>query len=181
MNIERKNLEKGYIQIYTGNGKGKTTAAIGQAIRAAGNGYRSLIIQFMKEYLYSELKALEHFKEYITIEQYCGDDFVYKNELPSEEEKNKARSALKKATEEFSKNNFDIIILDEVIVSIYFKLIELQDVIDIIKSKPSDKELILTGRYCPQKLLDLADLVTEMKEVKHYYQKGITSRKGFES
>lgn len=181
MDIKRKQLAKGFIQVYTGNGKGKTTAAIGQAIRAAGAGYRSLIIQFMKEYPYSELKALKHFQEYITIKQFCGDDFVYKKELPSEDEKNKAISALHKVKVEFSKDNYDIIVLDEIIVSIYFKLIELQDVIDIIKSKPANKELILTGRYCPQEIIDLADLVTEMKEVKHYYQKGITSRKGFES
>ncbi|KUG25923.1 cob(i)alamin adenosyltransferase [hydrocarbon metagenome] len=181
MNVERKHLEKGYIQIYTGNGKGKTTAAIGQAIRASGAGFKSLIIQFMKEYPYSELKALEHFKEYITIEQYCGDEFVYKKELPNEEEKNKAKLALQKVKDEFSKDNYDIIILDEVIVSIYFKLVELQDVIDVVKLKPSKKELILTGRYCPQELIDHADLVTEMKEVKHYYANGVLSRRGFES
>lgn len=181
MAIQRTHLDKGYIQIYTGNGKGKTTAAIGQAIRAAGNGYRSLIIQFMKEYPYGELTALKQFKEFIEIEQYCGDDFVYKNELPSKEEKNKAVKAIKKAEEEFKKDYYDIIILDEIVVSIYFKLIEVEAVIELIKKKPTNKELILTGRYSPKELIDLADLVTEMKEVKHYYQKGITSRKGFES
>lgn len=181
MKIQRKNLDKGYIQIYTGNGKGKTTAAIGQAIRAAGNGYKSLIIQFMKEYPYSELISLKKFEEYIEVEQYGGDDFVYKKELPSREEKEKAQRGIKRAVEEFAEDNFDVIILDEIIVSIYFKLVELQDVINIVKSKLSRKELILTGRYCPQEIIDLADLVTEMKEVKHYYQKGITSRKGFES
>ncbi len=181
MSIQRKHLDKGYTQVYTGNGKGKTTAAIGQAIRAAGNGYRSLIIQFMKEYPYSELIALKQFKEFIEIEQYCGDDFVYKKELPSLEEKEKALKAIKRAEEEFGKYNFDIIILDEIIVSIYFKLINVENIIDVIKKKPANKELILTGRYCPQEIIDLADLVTEMKEVKHYYQKGITSRKGFES
>lgn len=176
-----ENVNKYFTQIYTGNGKGKTTAAIGQAIRAAGVGYKSLIIQFMKEYPYSELQALQHFQKYIAVEQYCGDDFVYKKELPSENEKRKAKLALQKVEDEFSKDNYDIIILDEIIVSIYFKLIELQDVINIIKNKPASKELILTGRYCPQELIELADLVTEMSEVKHYYQKGITSRKGFES
>lgn len=181
MSIKRKHLDKGYIQIYTGNGKGKTTAAIGQAIRAAGNGYRSLIIQFMKEYPYSELIALKSFKEFIEVEQYGGDDFVYKKELPTRKEKEKAQKGIKRVEEEFTKDNFDIIVLDEIIVSIYFKLIEVGDVIDLMKKKPTNKELILTGRYCPEELIDLADLVTEMKEVKHYYQKGITSRKGFES
>ena len=181
MTIQHTHLDKGYIQIYTGNGKGKTTAAIGQAIRAAGNGYRSLIIQFMKEYPYSELIALKSFKEFIEVEQYGGDDFVYKKELPTRKEKEKAQKGIKRVEEEFTKDNFDIIVLDEIIVSIYFKLIEVGDVIDLMKKKPTNKELILTGRYCPEELIDLADLVTEMKEVKHYYQKGITSRKGFES
>lgn len=176
-----ENINNKFTQIYTGNGKGKTTAAIGQSIRAAGAGYKSLIIQFMKEYPYSELKALQHFQEYITIEQYCGDDFVYKKEIASEDEKKKARFALQKVKVEFSKDNYDIIVLDEIIVSIYFKLVELKDVIEVIKSKPLNKELILTGRYCPQELIELADLVTEMKEVKHYYTSGVLSRKGFDS
>ena len=181
MRIQRKHLGKGYIQIYTGKGKGKTTAAIGQAIRAAGEGYCSLIIQFMKEYPYSELKSLENFKEFIEIEQYAGDEFVYKKELPDEKEKAKAQLGLKRIRDEFEKNNFDIIILDEVNVSIYFKLIEVKDVTELLKKKPENKELILTGRYCPQELIELADIVTEMEEVKHYYTQGITSRKGFES
>ncbi len=181
MSIQRKHLDRGFTQIYTGNGKGKTTAAIGQAIRAAGAGYRTLIIQFMKEYPYSELKSLEQFKEFIEIEQYAGDDFVYKKELPSKEVKDKAADGIRRAEEEFTKDYFDIIVLDEIIVTIYFKLIEEKDVIELIKKKPANKELILTGRYCPQKIIDLADLVTEMKEVKHYYTQGITSRKGIES
>lgn len=174
-------LEKGYVQIYTGNGKGKTTAAIGQALRAAGAGYSTLIIQFMKEYSYSELQSIKYLDQFIKIEQYARDDFVYKKELPDEKEKRKAQLGLKRAEEEFTKDNFDIIILDEVIVSIYFKLIETSDIVKLIKKKPINMELILTGRYCPQELVDLADLVTEMKEVKHYYTNGITSRKGFES
>ena len=181
MPIQRKHLDKGFTQIYTGNGKGKTSAAIGQAIRAAGEGYRSLIIQFMKEYPYSELKALKNFKDYIEIEQYAGDDFVYKKELPSKDEKDKAVIGMKRTEEEFEKGNFDIIILDESIVSIYFKLIDENDVVELIKKKPANKELILTGRYCPKKIIELADLVTDMKEVKHYYTRGITSRKGIES
>ncbi len=178
---QRKHLDKGFIQVYTGNGKGKSTAAIGQAIRAAGVGYRTLIIQFMKEYPYSELNSLKNFKDFIEVEQYGGDDFVYKNELPSKEEKSKIYAGMKKAEDEFSKNNFDIIILDEIIVSIYFKLIDAKEVIELMNKKPENKELILTGRYCPPEIIDLADLVTEMKEVKHYYTEGITSRKGIES
>ena len=171
----------GFVQIYTGNGKGKSTAAIGQAVRAAGFGLKTYIAQFMKEFPYNELISLKHLSEWITIEQFCGDEFVYKKELPSKEELAKSREGLRSAKEKMLSGDYDLIILDEAIVAIYFKLIETEEIIKFIKAKPEDVELILTGRYCPDELIELADLVTEMKEVKHYYQKGITSRKGIES
>ncbi|MGB5287493.1 MAG: cob(I)yrinic acid a,c-diamide adenosyltransferase [Ignavibacteriaceae bacterium] len=174
-------LEQGFIQIYTGNGKGKTTAAIGQAVRAAGFGLKTYIAQFMKEYPYNELNSLRYLSEWITIEQFCGDDFVYKKELPSEEQLAKAGKGLQTAKEKMLSSGYDLIILDEAIVAIYFKLIRTEELIELIKKKPGWVELILTGRYCPEELIKLADLVTEMKEVKHYYQKGIISRKGIES
>jgi cob(I)alamin adenosyltransferase len=174
-------LEQGFIQIYTGNGKGKTTAAIGQAVRAAGFGLKTYIAQFMKEFPYNELSSLKQLKNWITIEQFCGDEFVYKNVLPGKEELTKAKKGLQTATEKMLGGEYDLIILDEAIVSIYFKLIKTEELIEIIKLKPEKVELILTGRYCPDELIELADLVTEMKEVKHYYQKGIKSRKGIES
>lgn len=174
-------LNQGFIQIYTGNGKGKSTAAIGQAVRAAGSGLKTYIAQFMKEYPYSELISLKNLSQWITIEQFGGDDFVYKKELPGKEELDKAEQGLQSAKDKMLSNEYDIIILDEAIVAIYFKLIETNDLIKFIKAKPKNVELILTGRYCPEELIDLADLVTEMKEVKHYYQKGVTSRGGIES
>ena len=174
-------LNQGFVQIYTGNGKGKSTAAIGQAVRAAGSGLKSYIAQFMKEYPYSELISLKNLSQWITIEQFGGDDFVYKKELPGKEELDKAEQGLQNAKEKMLSNEYDIIILDEAIVAIYFKLIETNDLIKFINAKPNNVELILTGRYCPEELIDLADLVTEMKEVKHYYQKGVTSRRGIES
>ena len=174
-------LEQGLTQIYTGNGKGKTTAAIGQAVRAAGFGLKSYIVQFMKEYPYNELKSLKHLKEWITIEQFCGDEFVYKNELPGKEELEKARKGLNSAKEKMLSGEYNVIILDEALVAIYFKLIKTEELIEFIKQKPKNIELILTGRYCPEELFEFADLVTEMKEIKHYYQKGITSRRGIES
>jgi cob(I)alamin adenosyltransferase len=174
-------LQAGYIQVYTGNGKGKTTAAIGQAVRAAGAGLKTYIIQFMKEYPYSELNSLKYLSEWITIEQKGGDDFVYKRELPSEEEKTKARKALKKAADLMRGGTFDIVILDEILVTVYFKLLTEDEIIEAIKRKPEKVELILTGRYCPEKISEMADLVTEMSEIKHYYSKGIVSRKGIES
>ncbi len=174
-------LKQGFIQIYTGNGKGKTTAAIGQAVRAAGFGLKTYIVQFMKEFPYNELNSLKHLKQWITIEQFGGDEFVYKKEPPGKEELDKAKKGLSSAKEKMLNGEFDIIILDEVCVSIYFGLLKTDDIIDFIKDKPANVELILTGRYCPAELIEKADLVTEMKEVKHYYGKGITSRRGIES
>ena len=174
-------LEKGFIQIYTGNGKGKTTAAIGQAVRAAGFGLKSYIVQFMKEFPYNEQKSLKHLTELITIEQFAGDDFVYKKEPPGKIEIDKAHRGLAKAKAKMLSGKYDMIILDEVCVSIYFGLFSDEEILTFMKQKPENVELILTGRYCPDKLLDKADLVTEMKEIKHYYQDGITARKGIES
>ena len=174
-------LKQGFVQIYTGNGKGKSTAALGQAVRAAGFGLKTYIAQFMKEYPYNELISLKHLSEWISIEQFGGDEFVYKKQLPGEEELDKAKRGLESAKEKMLSSEFDLIILDEAIVAIYFKLIETKKIVEFIKSKPENVELILTGRYCPEELIELADLVTEMKEVKHYYQKGITSRRGIES
>jgi cob(I)alamin adenosyltransferase len=174
-------LKEGFVQVYTGNGKGKTTAAIGQAVRAAGAGFRTYIIQFMKEYPYSEINSLKTLEEWITIEQKGNDDFVYKNKLPSSEEILVAREALKKAENIMLSGSFEIIILDEVLVAVYFKLLTTGEIVSVIKNKPKEVELILTGRYCPREIEELADLVTEMKEVKHYYLKGILSRKGIES
>lgn len=135
----------------------------------------------MKEYPYNELISLKHLSEWITIEQFGGDEFVYKKELPGEEELAKAKKGLQTAREKMLDGEFDLIILDEAIVAIYFKLIRTEELIEFIKIKPQNVELILTGRYCPSELIDAADLVTEMKEVKHYYQKGITARRGIES
>ena len=179
MNSEK--LDKGFIQIYTGNGKGKTTAALGQAIRAAGYGLNVYIVQFMKEYPYNELNSLKYLNELITIEQFCGDDFVYKKQLPPEEEKDKARQGLAKTKLKMLSGKYDVIILDEVCVSIYFGLFSDEEILTFMKQKPDNVELILTGRYCPEKLIEKADLVTEMREIKHYYQEGIKSRKGIES
>ena len=174
-------LKQGFVQIYTGNGKGKSTAAIGQAVRAAGFGLKTYIAQFMKEYPYNELNSLKKLSEWITIEQFGGDEFVYKKELPGKDELEKASKGLQIAREKMLSGEYDLIILDEAIVAIYFKLIETKELIEFIKVKPDNVELILTGRYCPSELIDAADLVTEMEEVKHYYQKGITSRRGIES
>jgi cob(I)alamin adenosyltransferase len=174
-------LGKGFIQVYTGNGKGKTTAAIGQVVRAAGFGLKSYFLMLMKEFPYNEINSLERFNDLIEVVQVGKDDFVYKKELPSQEEILKIRNSLEIFTEKMLSKKYDLLVLDEVFVSIYFGLLTIDDVLKIIKQKPESVELILTGRYCPQEIIDAADLVTEMKEIKHYYQKGILSRRGIES
>lgn len=174
-------LENGYVQIYTGNGKGKTTAAIGLAVRASGFGLKTYIAQFMKEFPYNELKGLKHLNESIAIEQFAGDDFVYQKQFPPEEEIKKAGEGLNSAREKMLSGQYDVIILDEVLVSVYFRLFNTKQIIDFILSKPAQVELILTGRYCPAEIIEIADLVTEMTEVKHYYQKGVLSRPGIDS
>ncbi len=172
-------LKKGYIQVYTGNGKGKTTAALGLALRAAGRGMKVYIGQFMKGQEYGELDAINNYlSEWITMEQYGTPKFVVGK--PSEEDIKMAKEGLKKAKNAMLSGNYDIIILDEVNVSIYLKTLDLDDVIEFISAKPSDVELILTGRYAPEEIINLADLVTEMKEIKHYYTKGVIAREGIE-
>lgn len=177
----KQKLDKGYIQVYTGNGKGKTTAAIGQAVRAAGFGLKTYFVMFMKEFPYNEIKSLEKLQDFITIIQVGKDDFVYKKVLPSEEEKTKIKNALYQTKIKMLCGEFDLIVLDEIFVSIYFGLISKEEVISFINEKPDDVELILTGRYCPQEIIDKADLVSEMKEIKHYYEKSVLARRGIES
>ena len=176
-----KKLNKGFIQIYTGNGKGKTTAAIGQAVRASGAGLKTYFVQFMKDYPYSEIKSLAVLKEHIILEQVGNDDFVLKKTPPNNTELKLAAEGLNRAKDKMLSGEFDIIILDEVCVSIYFGLFKTIDILNFLQLKPENVELILTGRYCPQELIDAADLVTEMKEVKHYYKNDVPARKGIES
>ncbi len=176
----RMKPDKGYIQIYTGNGKGKTTAAIGQAIRALGAGFKVLLVQFMKSYPYSELPILEKFHPQLIVKRYGNDDFVLKKTPPEKTLINEMQQGLEAARQSMCSGNFDMIILDEVLVSIYFKLYKTGEVVRFVKQKPDSVELILTGRYCPDELIQMADLVTEMKEVHHYYNQGILARRGIE-
>ena len=174
-------MSKRLIQIYTGNGKGKTTAAIGQAVRAAGSKLKSLIVMFMKEFPYGEVRSLKALSDYITIECCGHDKFVLEKRPPSQEDLAIAHRALKRCEQAIHSGEFDVVILDEVCVANYFKLVTVEEVLPLLENKPDGVELILTGRYCPQEWIDRADLVTEMKEVKHYYQQGVIARKGFES
>jgi cob(I)alamin adenosyltransferase len=170
----------GMIQIYTGNGRGKTSAAIGLTVRAAGHGLKTFFVTFMKDHPYGEFIFLRRFAEFITIEQYGNDEFVFKKTPPSDEDIRLAKTALERAYQEMLGGRYDMIVLDEVCVCIYFGLLETGDLIPLFENKPEDVELVLTGRYCPPEWMERANLVTEMKEIKHYYQKGVVSREGFD-
>lgn len=172
--------EKGYVQIYTGNGKGKTTAALGIALRALGHGIRTYIGQFMKGEDYGELEAIKLLKPYIKIERYGKKGFIHVKKEPDEEQIKLAKEGLEKAKEALLSGQYGIVVLDEALTAIFFKLISIDEILELIKHKPENVELILTGRYAPEELIDAADLVTEMKEIKHYYSKGVLARKGIE-
>lgn len=173
-------LGKGYVHVYTGNCKGKTTAALGLAFRAMGRGMKTYIGQFMKGQFYGELKAAEMAHPYITIEQYGKPGFTHIKEPPQEDDIQMAQEGLAKAFEAMLSGEYDIVILDEIVTSHYFKLITLEEILGVIRSKPGGVELVLTGRYAPPELIEAADLVTEMAEVKHYYEKKILARDGIE-
>jgi cob(I)alamin adenosyltransferase len=170
----------GFIHCYTGNGKGKTTAALGLALRAAGHKKKVLIIQFMKGNIeYGELKGVEMLSPYVSLKQFGRESFVSK-ENPDEIDVKLALDGLKFASEMIKSNDFNMVILDEINVALDFNLINLKHVINIIKNKPSDLELILTGRYAPKEIIEISDLVTEMKEIKHYFHNKILGREGIE-
>lgn len=172
-------MEKGLIQVFTGNGKGKTTAALGTVVRAVGQGLRVYIVHFMKgDYPYGEYEVLKSLPE-VTSARFGRIDFIDPENV-SETDKEEARKALEAAREAMTSGKYDVVILDEVNIAAAWKLVELDDVIKLIREKPGGVELILTGRYADRKLIENADLVTEMAEIKHPYQKGVKARRGVE-
>lgn len=171
-------MRKGFIQVYTGNGKGKTTAAIGLAIRAAGAGLKILFAQFVKGMKYSEIAALERFSDCISIHQYGNDCFIKNKPLDADIEI--ARKGLWEVQSELLKGQYDLVILDEANIAMHFGLFKVDELLKVIASRKPECEIVITGRYAPKELIDAADLVTEMKEIKHYYNKGIQAREGIE-
>ena len=169
---------KAYIHVYTGNGKGKTTAAFGLALRAVGAGMKVFIGQFVKGRVYNENLAVASYLKNITVKQYGLDCFIVN--APTDDDIKAARKGLEEMRETINAGKHDLIIMDEVNIALYYKLIGVDELIKIMKNKPEHVELILTGRYAPKQIIEMADLVTEMKEVKHYYQQGIEARKGIE-
>ncbi|MCT4605584.1 MAG: cob(I)yrinic acid a,c-diamide adenosyltransferase [Marinisporobacter sp.] len=170
-------MEKGYIHVYTGNGKGKTTAALGLTLRALGAGKKIFIAQFVKSMAYSEIKALKKL-DHVHVSLYGHGCFIEK--APTQEDLLAAQEGLEKVREILKKEKYDLVILDEITIAIFFKLLSTQDVLSLLDDKPDTTELVITGRYCPEEIISKADLVTEMKEVKHYYTQGVLSREGID-
>ena len=172
-------VRKGLVQVLTGNGRGKTTAALGTALRASGQDQKVHIVHFMKgTYPYGEHKALALLPN-ITVSRFGKLDFVDPHNI-KDDERQEARNALTNGWEALHSGQYDMVILDEVNIASGWGLIPVDDVIKLIKEKPDNVELILTGRYADPRLIEIADLVTEMVEIKHPYQQGIKARRGCE-
>jgi cob(I)alamin adenosyltransferase len=169
----------GYVQVYTGNGKGKTTAALGLTLRAVGAGLRVYIGQFIKNSNCSEVTYISENLPAVTIEQY-GQGFFIKQE-PTEEDIRLADEGIRKLHDAMTSGKYDVVIADEANCAVTAKLFSVDKLLELIDEKPESVELIFTGRGADQQLIDRADLVTEMKAVKHYYDNGVTARKGIEN
>lgn len=175
----RSPFEEGYVQVYTGDGKGKTTAAIGLAVRAAGAGLRVLLAQFVKSDRYSEINTLERLTDHIVCRQYGRGCWLHGQ--PEQEDVRHARRGLEEVRKAVESGQYQLVILDEVNIATWFGLLRVEDLLGLIDVKPRTVELVFTGRKADPKLIERADLVTDMQEIKHYYQRGVTARKGIES
>jgi cob(I)alamin adenosyltransferase len=170
---------RGLIMVFTGDGKGKTTAALGQALRALGHGKKVLVVQFMKGRKYGEVLCAEQCLPNLTF-KLCGlDSFVMRGN-PAPVDVELAREGFNLGKTAIQSGDFDLVILDELNIAIDFGLIPLQDVVDALKAKAQKVDVILTGRYAPKEIIDLADTVSEVKEIKHHYSQGIKERAGIE-
>jgi len=170
---------KGLVIVITGNGKGKTTSAFGQALRAIGQGYKVLIVQFMKGRKYGEFIAAEKYLPHLTIRMSGLDSFVMRDN-PAAVDIELAVQGFEFAKKAIASGKYNMVILDEINVAVDFKLIGLKQVVEMIKNKPPALDLILTGRYAAKEIIRLADTVSEVKEIKHHYAAGIKDRAGIE-
>ena len=178
--MKPKTIGKGTIQVYTGNGKGKTTASLGLTVRAAGHGLRSVIIQFMKGWIdYGELRGVEMLSPFVELHQ-AGRDIFVNRENPDPEDIRLAREGWELAKKTILERKADIVVLDEINCAVDFGLLPVSEVLDLLRRKPDGMEIVLTGRGAPEEIIAVADLVTEMKEIKHYYNKGLDARIGIE-
>ena len=170
----------GAIQVYTGEGKGKTTAAIGAAIRALGHGKKVFMVQFMKaNQKYGEIFVANKIKDFIIL-PYGRKCFINKSCNITRKDRKLAQLGFSKTKEVASSNKYDILILDELNVAVDFGLLNVKDVLEFLKTKPEKLEIIITGRNAHPEIIRISDLVSEIKEVKHYYKKNIKVRKGIE-
>ena len=171
---------KGLLLVYTGDGKGKTTAALGMALRAAGHGMKVLILQFMKCHeKIGEMKALTQTDLPITLKQF-GRRVFFRTRTCEIMDIHKARQGLEAYKIAIEDNSYDLIILDEINMAIHFGLLEIEEVIEAIEQKPPELHLVLTGRNAKEKLIAMADLVSEIREIKHHYHQGVQAQKGIE-
>ena len=178
MDREAIGWDRGYLQVYTGDGKGKTTAALGLALRAAGAGLKVFIAQFVKGMWYSELDAIQCLSGHVTIQQFGRDCFIRKQ--PEKEDIEIARSGLEQARKALSSGEYRLVILDEANIATYYGLFSADELIQAVQGRAPGVEVVITGRKADPKILELADLVTEMREIKHYYAQGVAARTGIE-
>ncbi len=171
-------MRKGYLQVYTGTGKGKTTAALGLALRAAGAGLNVFIAQFIKKKRCSEHKALERFSDLITFRHYGTG--LLRGTAPTEEAIVAARKGFNEVRRIIASEQYDLVVLDEINTAAHYNLVSVEDILALVDAKPAGTEIVLTGRYADERVIERADLVTEMKEIKHYFRKGVKARKGIE-
>jgi cob(I)alamin adenosyltransferase len=171
-------LKKGYVHLYTGNGKGKTTAALGLALRAAGAGLRVYIAQFAKGTATSELKPLKKLSGLITVRQFGRSSFIKGN--PSRVDVEYAARGIAAVKKTFADGRYDMVVLDELCCACRCSLVSTREVLAMLKSRPGGIEVVITGRNAPDELVKAADIVTEMKEVKHYFMSGVQARRGIE-
>ncbi|MGN0213608.1 MAG: cob(I)yrinic acid a,c-diamide adenosyltransferase [Muribaculaceae bacterium] len=170
--------EQRYVRVYTGNGQGKTTAAFGVVVRALCAGMKVYVGQFVKDEAYNEARLVEHFAA-LQVEQLGDGCFLFRD--PCEHDREVALAALHKVTDLMHSGDYDIVVLDELCIALYYNLLTIDEVLQALNQRCAQTEVIITGRYAPQQLIDYADLVTEMLEVKHYYATdGVTSRNGFD-
>ncbi|MDY6830559.1 MAG: cob(I)yrinic acid a,c-diamide adenosyltransferase [Thermodesulfobacteriota bacterium] len=183
MNPSGQNVSKEFhapVFLFTGNGKGKTTAALGMALQAAGCGEKCMVIQFMKARPYSELDAVRRLAGLVVIEQHGSPDFCVPDEKNLAHHRAFAASGLARAHQALADPAFSLVILDEIVTALYFTLVTLDEIKALIAAKQDRQALVLTGRYAPPELVDLCDGATEMAEVRHYYAAGVEARKGIE-
>ena len=175
---------KGYVQVYTGNGKGKTTASLGLTLRALGAGYSVYVGQFLKNGNYSEIKMLDRMQEILAdgqilkVEQFGEPRFIKQKPRPEDVEAAAAGWASVKSA--LKSGKYDLVIAEEINVALHLDLVPLDELLDEIRNKAENVELVCSGRYAPDELREAADLVSEINEVKHYYKAGVRARTGIE-